>query len=133
MRSLAGQLLVPLLATLLVLTTPVGTGQGVHANELLHPLLPHMHLVDGRILTDGQVAAARPADGTSNTQAPPGPSFGAGSGADAPAPGLALGPTLFVIAPAIAATPEGRLQVLEDLAPSEFRDPPRDPPPDPFA
>jgi hypothetical protein len=47
-----------LLATLLMLTTPVGVGQGVHAGMLLDPVIPHVHLLDGRVVTDAQLKAA---------------------------------------------------------------------------
>src|SRR5215831_3445334 len=40
-----------LLAGHLMLSTPVGAGQGVHANMLLDLVLPHMHLLDGRVVT----------------------------------------------------------------------------------
>jgi hypothetical protein len=127
MRSLAGQLLVPVLATLLVLTTPVGTGQGVHEHELLHPLLPHIHLIDGRIVSDEQMAAAR------SSATPNGPAFGAGSGADAPGLGTAMAPTLPVIGLILLAAPDGRLAASESAVPVEFRDAPEEPPPNPFA
>jgi hypothetical protein len=131
MRSLAGQLLVPMLATLLVLTTPVGTGQGVHQNELLHPLLPHAHLIDGRIVSDAAARTAAIPDPV-RSQAPSGPALGAGIGADTPGLGLTLGPALPVLGPLIAATPESRVRISEGVVPAEFRDPPQDPPPDPF-
>jgi hypothetical protein len=73
----------PVLAALLVLTTPVGTGQGVHGNELLHPVLPHVHLIHGQIMTEEQLAAARASaqlDGLTS-QSAPGPALGGGSGA----------------------------------------------------
>jgi hypothetical protein len=134
-RSLAFQLVVPLLASLLVLTTPVGTGQGVHANELLHPVLPHVHLIDGRIVSDEQLAAARSmASGDSVTSQPAsGPALGAGSGADAAGLGLALGPTLPILSLSIVADSQDRLLVSDSVFPTEFRDSPQDPPPDPFA
>src|SRR5207248_17059 len=34
----------PVLALLLVLLTPVGTGEGRHRDQLLDPLFPHVHL-----------------------------------------------------------------------------------------
>jgi hypothetical protein len=135
MRLLAGQLLVPVLATLLVLSAPVGTGQGAHANVLLHPVLPHVHLIDGRIVSDEQLAASRaaaPPDGvTSRPQS--GPALGAGSGADAPGLGLALGPNLPQSGISMAAASQGRLPLSESAVPTEFRDPPQDPPPNLFA
>ena len=51
MRSLPRMVLILVLGGLLVVTTPVGTGQGIHQSELLHPLLPHLHLVAGRLVS----------------------------------------------------------------------------------
>jgi hypothetical protein len=114
-RVVAGQLLIPLLAALLVLTTPVGTGQGVHENELLHPLLGHTHLIDGRIVSDAELAAASAAarSDTAESQPSAGPAFGAGSGADAPGLGVPVGPTLSAGALAITAQLAGRLLVIQ--------------------
>jgi hypothetical protein len=135
MRLLAGQLLVPVLAALLVLTTPLGTGQGVHENDLLHPVWPHAHLVNGRIVFDEQLLATRaaaPPDGM--TSQPTGrPALGAGNGADAPGIGLAVGPTLPAGEASVAAAAQGRLRLPEVTLPTEFRDQPLDPPPDSFA
>jgi hypothetical protein len=135
MRLVAGQLLTPLLAALLVFTTPVGTGQGVHENELLHPLLGHTHLVDGRIVSDAQLAAASAASRSDTVTSQPsaGPAFGAGSGADAPGLGLPVGPILSAGALAITAQLGGRLLVIQTTWPTEFLDQAQDPPPDPFA
>ena len=135
MRSLAVQLVVPLLASLLVLTTPVGTGQGVHANELLHPVLPHLHVFDGRIVSDEQLAAARAAASADSVTSRPvsGPALGAGNGADAAGLGLALGPTLPQVSLSFADDSQDRMLVSDGVIPAEFRDSPQDPPPNPFA
>jgi hypothetical protein len=135
MRSLTGQLVAPMLATLLVLTTPVGTGQGIHENELLHPVFGHVHLIDGQIVSDEQLTAARAASNPDGVTSRPirGPALGSGSAADASGLGVAIGPTLPMIGVLIASPLEGRLLVSEGAAPTEFRDPPQDPPPDLFA
>jgi hypothetical protein len=135
MRLLAVQLVVPLLASLLVLTTPVGTGQGVHANELLHPVLPHVHLIDGRIVSDEQLVAARAAAGTDSVTRRPtsGPALGAGNGADAAGLGLALGPTLPTQSLSIADNSKDFLPTSTGVFPTEYRESPQDPPPDQFA
>jgi hypothetical protein len=133
-RLLAGHLLVPILAALLALTTPVGTGQGVHANELLHPLWAHVHLVDGRIVSDKQLAAtwaAATPDGVTS-QPHGGPALGAGNGADALGLGIGLGPTLPILGLSLPGAPEGRLPLSDNTVPTEFRDSPPDPPPNPF-
>ena len=135
MRSLACQLLVPLLASMLMLTTPVGTGQGVHQQQLLHPLFGHAHVIDGRLVSDMQMAAVRAAAtrAAANSEPTRGPALGAGDGADAGAAGLALGPTLPAGAVGLMPVAEGRLRVPDILAPVEFWQQPEDPPPDPFA
>ena len=130
MRLLAGQLLIQLLAFLLAVTTPVGTGQGVHQAELLHPIFAHAHLINGRIVSDEQLAAAVAAAASQTRQAPPGAAVGAGTGADAGASGPALGPTLPLAILPFVERREWRLPVLEDSAPVEFRDSPLEPPPD---
>ena len=134
-RSLAGQIVVPLLAALLVLTTPVGTGQGVHANELLHPVLQHVHLVNGQVYSDQQLAALQAAQvrDAMTTLPPGGTALGAGNGADAGGLGIGLGPTLPLIGYVVTGGHPMRLTMLEDASPAEFLDSPLDPPPDPFA
>src|SRR5262245_12800819 len=135
MRSLTSQVLVPVLVSLLVLTTPIGTGQGVHASELLHPLLPHVHLIGGQIVSDEQLALARavvtPDRVTSQPQT--GPALGASAGAAADGLGIALGPTLPSFDFLMATATRWRLSVGEGLPPREFRDAPQDPPPTTFA
>jgi hypothetical protein len=132
MRSLAVQLIVPVLASLLALTTPVGTGQGVHANELLHPILKHVHLIDGRIVSDEQLAAARAAARADPVTGSPtsGPALGAGNGADAAGLGLALGPTLPTLSLSIADNSQDFVPTSNSVFPTEFRESPQDPPPD---
>ena len=97
------------LAALLVVSTPVGTGQGVHQSELLQPLLPHVHLVGGRLVTHDQLAA------------------------DAAGLGLAISPTVPEAGLTIALSSVTRLRYATATPPAEFRDPPEDPPPDRLA
>jgi hypothetical protein len=132
---LLGQLLVPVLVSLLVLTTPVGTGQGVHQNELLHPVLAHVHMVNGRIVTDEQLAAARAAAAVESTASQPqaGPALGAGVSADAAGLGIALGPTLPTFSLLAPLQTSQRLLPSQVARPTEFRAPPQDPPPVRFA
>src|SRR5712692_3498967 len=68
----------PILVLLLVLLTPVGTGQGAHRDQLLDPLFPHIHLAGG--LTTPQSAALKVAERLFNGEHR-GPAFGAGAGA----------------------------------------------------
>jgi len=119
-----------LLATLLLLTTPVGAGQGVHASMLLDPVLPHVHLLDGRVVTDAQVKAvlAAVARDSLHRRPAPGPALGSGGAADAASLGIALVPTASVAALSIGDI--GRVVTNRVARPDEFRDPPQDPPPD---
>jgi hypothetical protein len=132
MRPLLGQLVVQLLVALMVLTTPIGTGEGVHQTELLHPVLPHVHTINGQIVSDQQLALDRVTQvaAASTSQPISGTALGAGSGADAAGLGIALGPTLPAVEPVYARSPEGRLTIVEGAEPSEFLAEPQDPPPD---
>jgi hypothetical protein len=110
-----------LLAVLLVGTTPVGTGTGVHQLDLIHPLFSHVHIVDGRVVTHEDLAqglAKRP------TAAP---SFGAGGSAESS--GMGVSPTL----PVQAIAPHQMLPTswqIEDLdLPPSLEEAPPDPPP----
>jgi hypothetical protein len=115
---------------LLALTTPVGTGAGVHQNQALHPVFAHAHLIDGRIVSDERLAAAQAAAGRAALDGPPrGPALGAGSGGDAAGYGLGLVPVLPMMSIVLAAAADGRLSGLDETRPLEFRDCPEDPPP----
>src|SRR2546421_12278991 len=83
MRSFPGIVI----ATVLVLTTPVGAGQGVHQGDLLHPLLPHLHFVNGRLVLHD-------AGGATETRVQTGPALGAGAFGDAAGVGSAVKPAL---------------------------------------
>jgi len=117
----------PILVLLLVVLTPVGTGQGAHRDQLLDPLFPHIHLAGG--LTTTQSAAMQVAQRVFNAD-PPGPAFGAGAGAAS----AALSPGLTPPVPAwITLAPRGDLGwavvPLEALPPGTVAEPPPDPPP----
>jgi hypothetical protein len=135
MRSLLGQLVAQLLAVFLLLTTPFGTGDGLHQNELLHPVLPHVHTINGQIVSDQQLAMQRAAQDalSASTEPTRGRAIGAGAGADAAGPGIALGPTLPAAVPLDAHSAEARLTIADATLPAEFRAEPPDPPPVPFA
>ena len=51
------------LALLLIVLTPVGTGQGAHRDQLLDPLVPHVHFADSstRLLRSPQPVPSSPA------------------------------------------------------------------------
>ena len=78
MRSLPGYTVVLLLALVLIGTTPIGTGGGIHQFDLLHPLFSHVHVINGRVLTHEQMQR-----GVTETQRlSPGPALGAASGSN---------------------------------------------------
>jgi hypothetical protein len=132
MRSVIGQLVAPLLVLLLAMSTPVATGDAFHQNELLHPVLPHVHMLNGQIVSDQQVAAARLAADAeaAEAQVTHGITLGAGIPADAAGLGIALGPTLPAFAAAFITLPSLELALADSIVPTEYLETPRDPPPD---
>jgi hypothetical protein len=118
----------PILVLLLVVLTPVGTGQGAHRDQLLDPLFPHIHLAGG--LTTPQSLAMQAAQRIFNADQQ-GPAFGAGAGAASAAlsPGLTPPmPVRVALAPRSGAF--ARSVVMPDaLPPGAFAEPPPDPPP----
>jgi hypothetical protein len=87
-RSVPATLVAFLLLLMLAVTTPTGTGNGVHDSMLLHPLFSHTHVIDGRVVSHEQLAF-------NPSQIPiKGLAIGAGAGATAVADGLAISPTL---------------------------------------
>jgi hypothetical protein len=126
-RAAPGPLVAVVLAALLMVTTPVGTGGGVHQFNLVHPLFAHVHIYDGRILTHEQLAETlQPSPPRTHS---PGPALGAGSASASAEAGLALSPTVPV--PPTAVLAGTRAQTFEtDLAPPRGRvEAPPDPPP----
>ncbi|HET6317364.1 MAG TPA: hypothetical protein VFG86_12965 [Chloroflexota bacterium] len=99
-RSVPATLVAFLLLLLLAVTTPTGTGDGIHDSVLLHPLFSHSHLIDGRIVSHEQMADV----GSEPTASPTnGPALGAGAGASATAPmAVAISPTLPIAEPLFA-------------------------------
>jgi hypothetical protein len=127
---LLGTLLAFTLASLLVVTTPIGTGEGVHQNELLHPVFSHLHMINGRIVSHDEAdsAAARAAE---ETRRPAGVAWGAGAGGEVAGLGVAIYPNLpewLLLLPVAAGGPAA---TSSGIIPHEFLDAPPDPPPDP--
>ena len=119
----------PLLVMLLVVTTPVGTGAGVHEFDLLHPLLPHTHLINGRLVTHDQLER-EPASRSAPQAGPVTRSAGADAGAQAADPAFALNPTLSLQGfHLLAATPGQRLHLPTRRPPPSRTEAPPDPPP----
>ncbi len=117
----------PILVFLLVILTPVGTGQGAHRDQLLDPLFPHIHFAGG--LTTAQSAALKVAQRTFNTE-PQGPAFGAGAGATSAALSSGVTPPVpawLTLAP--TASLVWAVVPLDALPPGAFAEPPPDPPP----
>jgi hypothetical protein len=127
MRVLPSFSIALLLALLLIGTTPIGTGNGAHQFDLVHPLFAHVHIVNGQVLTHDQVPQTAV---VAATRTLPGPALGAGSGGNQSPGGLGISPILPTHAlglvsglrmPRLAVTlrpPAGRMQ-----------DTPPDPPP----
>ena len=128
-RWLSGTLLAFMLAWLLMVTTPIGTGEGVHQDELLHPVLPHLHMINGHIVSHDEVSAAA-ARAPAETRRTAGPALGAGAGGEATGLGVAIYPNLpvwLLVLPAVAGGPVAAPNL---STPHEFLDAPPDPPPD---
>ena len=127
MRVLPGSTVAMLLAVLLVGTTPVGTGAGMHQFDLVHPLFAHVHLVNGHVVTHDQMQRGE----TSSRRGSPGPALGAAN-----APGAADGdPGAFatdqpVQAPGVLMWHSGPTEWAA-LFPLDRREAPPDPPPTP--
>jgi hypothetical protein len=122
------------LSGLLIVTTPIGTGHGVHQGELLHLTLPHLHFVDGHLVTHEEAEQAAAALATAahesrSRQPQAGPAFGAGSGAEAVSLGLAITPILPKYAVLPTSDAVGRLNVRRSASPRSVLDAPPDPPP----
>ena len=127
-------LLACVLSGLLIVTTPIGTGHGVHQAELLHLALPHLHFVGGHLVTHEeaeQAAAAAPATAheARSRQPQAGPALGAGSGAEAASLGLAITPTLPRYAVLLPSHAFARLLQHRSAPPRGLVGTPPDPPP----
>ena len=126
MRVLPGSTVAMLLAVLLVGTTPVGTGAGMHQFDLVHPLFAHVHLVNGRVVTHDQMQRGE----TSSRRGSPGPALGAAN-----APGAADGdPGAFATDQPVQALGFGMMwhsghTEWSALFPLDRREAPPDPPP----
>ena len=122
------------LSGLLIVTTPIGTGHGVHQGELLHLAVPHLHFVDGHLVTHEEAEQAAAASATAAHEArsrrpQAGPALGAGSGAEAVSLGLAITPILPKYAVLPPSHAFGPLHVRRSVPPRGVLDSPPDPPP----
>jgi len=125
---LPGYLVGFVLVLLLAITTPVGTGSGVHQFDLLHPLFSHVHVVNGRVVTHEQQLAQEPTDNTE--RAPSGiPALGAGGGAASGDGGIGVTPIVPAQSVALVWSLP-RLSASTDLpVPPGREEAPPDPPP----
>jgi hypothetical protein len=124
-----GPLVAFVLAMLLVSTTPVGTGGGVHQFSLVHPLFSHLHLYAGQILTHEQLEQAVAATGGEARPGPAGPALGAGSPGVTLDAGLALSPILPMPPAAAVVGARARSYDSDDDVPGGRVEAPPDPPP----
>ncbi len=119
----------PILAFLLLVMSPIGTGQGTHRDQLLDPLFPHVHFGTG-VLSSAQSAAAAKVSQKVFKGDPTAPAMGAGAGASAGSASPGITPP---VPGGLALTPGG--MYAWDLAPRQtaflgaLADPPPDPPP----
>jgi hypothetical protein len=129
MRSLSGILLGYVLSLLLAGTTPVGTGQGAHQNQLLDAVIPHVHFIDGQRIEPGGRAPVEVAD-----EHPSSPALGAAGGAAGASAGVSLLPppaNMRILLP-----PSGdprELIAAETVAPAGRTEAPPDRPPAPWS
>lgn len=122
------------LVTLMALTTPIGTGRGVHQADVLHPIFPHRHLLHGHIASDDDDSAQSATSSVQVTSRPPaGPALGAASGADAASMGTAISPTVPQFGLLPLSRQLGRLVPFRLAPPRNFLVLPEDPPPQPAA
>ena len=124
---MAGYLFAVLVAVLLAVTTPVGTGAGVHQFDLVHPLFAHVHMINGRAMTHEQLQAQRSARPTANASR--GPAFGAGSGGSAADGGVGVSPTLPAVSVSLVFGRERLAAADATRAPTGRVEAPPDPPP----
>jgi len=129
LRTICGISLLYLLVLLLVTSAPAGSTEGPHGDQLVHLLVPHRHLADGRIVTVGfSNSAASEVEHQRDGGRPDGPALGAGATAEigdsmvtslCPVPGFACALPLT----------QQRVTWGHDVLPLTRSFPPPDPPP----
>jgi hypothetical protein len=122
-RSVLATLVAFVLLLMLSVTTPTGTGDGVHDSVLLHPIFSHTHLVSGRLVTHDQLASATSSNPTR------GPAIGSEAGAAAAVAGLAISPTVPFQDLRLGVAEVVRYPQLELAQPRGLVTAPPDPPP----
>jgi hypothetical protein len=124
-----GTVLVFVLGLLLVSTTPIGTGAGVHQFDLVHPLFSHVHLVNGRLLTHEQLEQGRAGPAPSRSPVAHGPSVGAGSAIDPVDGGVGWSPTPLVLITSLLIGAPWAWTIANTRLPAGRVEAPPDPPP----
>jgi hypothetical protein len=124
-RSAPASLVGLLLLVMLAATTPTGTGDRAHQNQLLHPLFAHVHLINGQMVTH--------ATGAAEPVRPPaaGVALGAGMPLEAGGDGLVIIPALSVADMTLPIGAAARGLEADIAQPTERDDAPPDPPPTP--
>jgi hypothetical protein len=118
----------PVLAFLLIVLTPLGTGQGVHRDQLLDPVFPHVHVGSGGPPSSN--AAALEAAQRAFTPKTPGPAIGAGAGVTSTLFGVGLTPPVPDGAAVVPTQRSVRRLSASDLLPrAVLAEAPPDPPP----
>ncbi len=126
-RSVPATLVAFILLLLLAVTTPTGTGDGIHDSVLLHPLFSHSHLIDGRIVSHEQMADVASAPTASPSH---GPALGAGAGASATAvDAVPISPTLPILEPLFTLPASTAYAAIIRTMPNGVSFAPPDPPP----
>jgi hypothetical protein len=125
-RSVPATLVAFVLLLMLSVTTPTGTGDGVHESVLLHPLFSHTHVVGGRLVTHNQMATA---PSTTAPEPSRGPAIGAEAGAAAAVAGLAISPTMPLQDLRLTVTAPHAYPIPRLAQPRGLVTPPPDPPP----
>jgi hypothetical protein len=116
------------LCVLLAGVSPVGTGDSVHRDQLVHPAFPHLHILDGQVVV--HVPGPSAASEVRTDTHPSGPALGAGADATAAFAADAQLPPPPTPQPVILPTvssPAWRLT--DERAPRGRTEPPPDPPP----
>jgi hypothetical protein len=123
MRSLPATLTAFLLLLMLSVTTPMGTGQGLHEAQLLHPLFSHVHQIGGRIVTHEQLAR-QPSSPITTT-----PAIASGSASEAVSDALVISPNLPLPPSAAFGSARASYTNLDAQFPTGRIESPPDPPP----
>ena len=128
---LADHLVVFVLALLLVGTTPIGTGAGVHQFDLVHPRFSHTHVLNGRVVSHEQLAQASALPPRATRPTGEGLAIGSGTSGDPLDSGAAWSPTVPFQVTSLVLEPLWAWPTVELTLPAGRFEAPPDPPPIP--